>query len=132
MKQPRRAAGFTLLETLVALFLTALAVLAAAPMFIHAGHANDAGAGMGTVGSMAVDRLEQLRQIPWRDLDAGGSLATNVADFHDNSDAEFIVRWLITENASPTNTRTITILARSRMVTLGPRQSVEVTTVRAK
>ena len=48
---PRNAAGFSLLEALVAIFLTSIALLAAAPMFVHASHATDVSADMGSVGA---------------------------------------------------------------------------------
>ena len=126
------AAGFTLLETLVALFLTAVAVLAAAPMFIHASHANDAGAAMGTVGSLALDRQEQLAHEKWRDLDAGGSLTSDVAGYYDDSDPDYLTRWIISDNVTPSSSKTITVLTTARGSQLGPRRSVQLTTIRGR
>ena len=128
----RPSAGFTLIETLIALVLTAIAVLAAAPMFMHAANAQDAGADMGTVGTMAVDRLEQLRQVRWRDLDVGGSLTADVDGYFDDSAPDYLVRWQIVDNTSPTGSRTITVLATARTNRPGPRRRVEVTAVRGK
>jgi len=103
-----------------------------APLFIQAASANDAGADMGSVGAIAVDRMEQLRQELWRNVKAGGSLTTNVDGYFDDSDPDFLVRWRITDNASPTNTKTITVLAVARGNQTGPRRRVELTSARGR
>lgn len=128
----RDESGFTLLETLVALLLTSLVVLGAAPMFARAAHATDAGADIGVVGTLAVDRLEQLRELSWGKLTPGGSLLTDVVGYSDASSEEYIVRWTITNNASPSQTRTIEVLAAARNNPAGIRRQVTVTTSRGR
>jgi type II secretory pathway pseudopilin PulG len=125
-------AGFSLLEALVALLLTAGALLAVAPMFMQAARANDAGADMGSVGTIAVDRMEQLRQELWRNVKSGGSLTSNVDGYFDDSNPDFLVRWRISTNASPTYTKTITVLAVARGDQPGPRRRVELTSARGR
>jgi hypothetical protein len=132
MDGSRPAAGFTLLETLVALFLTTVAVLAVAPMFMHAAHGHDAGGDLGTVGVLAVDRLEQLRQVRWRDVEPGGSLTVNLAGYFDDSTPGYLVRWVVTDNPSPSGTRTIVVQAAARGNQPGPRRRVEVTATRGR
>jgi len=132
MTLPRNAAGFSLLEALVAIFFTSAALLAAAPLFVHASHATDAGADMGAVGAIAVDRMEQLRQELWRNFGTGGSLTTNVAGFFDDSDPDFLVRWQVTDNVSPSQTRSITVVVLPLTDQLGPRRSVEITSIRGR
>ena len=125
-------AGFSLLETLVALFLTGLAVLAAAPMFIHASHAQDAAADMGEIGALAVDRMERLRTVAFRDLTAGGSLSTNLSGFNDNSNPDYYVRWIVQDVGSPATSKVVTVAALARVSRPGPRRQVELTVVRSK
>jgi type II secretory pathway component PulJ len=125
-------AGFSLLEALVALLLTAGALLAVAPLFMQAASANDAGADMGSVGAIAVDRMEQLRQELWRNVRTGGSLTTNVDGYFDDSSPDFLVRWQISGNASPSYTKTITVLAVARGDQTGPRRRVELTSARGR
>ena len=129
---PRNIAGFSLLEALVAIFLTSVALLAAAPMFVHASHATDASADMGAVGAIAVDRMEQLRQELWRNLGTGGSLTSNVAGYFDDSDPDFLVRWQVSDNASPSQTKSITVLVLPFTDQSGPRRSVEISSMRGR
>ncbi len=129
---PRNVAGFSLLEALVAIFLTSIALLAAAPMFVHASHATDVSADMGSVGAIAVDRMEQLRQELWHNLDTGGSLTSNVAGYFDDSDPDFLVRWQVSDNASPSQTRSITVRVLPFTDQSGPRRSLEISSMRGR
>ena len=126
------SSGFSLVETLVAMFLTTIAALAVAPMFIQAARANDAGADMGSVGAIALDRLEQLTQQPWRDLQPGGSLTADVDGYFSASDEEFQVRWLITDDPAASKSRAITVVALARDGQIGPRRRVELTVIRGR
>lgn len=87
---------------------------------------------MGSVGAIAVDRMEQLRQELWRNVKVGGSLTANVDGYFDDSDPDFLVRWRITDNASPTHSKTITVLAVARGNQPGPRRRVELTSARGR
>lgn len=124
--------GFSLLETLIAMFLTMVAALAVAPMFVQAARTNDAGADMGSVGAIAVDRLEQLRQEPWRDLLSGGSLTENVDGYFSAAGTDFLVRWRILDDPTTTQSKAITVIALAREAQIGPRRQVELTVARAR
>ncbi len=125
-----RASGITLLETIVALFLVAVAILGAAPMFVRAAQATDASGELGTVGALALDRMEQLRRTAFRDLDAGGSLTANVAGYFDDSVSFHVVRWRIEDLVSPSRTKRIVVFAAERGTRLGPRRQVALTSLR--
>jgi len=124
--------GFSLLETLVAMFLTTVSVLAVAPMFIHATRANDASADMGSIGAIALDRVEQLTRQPWRDLQPGGSLSADVDGYFSASDQEFQVRWQITDDPTASKSRAITVVVVARDAQIGPRRRVELTVIRGR
>jgi len=132
MSRYPHAAGFTLVETLIALFLAAVTILAAVPMFMHAAQATDASGDRSRVGVIAVDRMEQLRHDLWRDLAAGGSLTADVAGYVDASDPDYVTRWEIVDNATPSHTKTIRVVALARGDLPGPRRSVELTLIRGR
>jgi len=124
--------GFTLLEVLIAVFLIGIGVLAAAPMFVYAMQGNATGADFGSVGAVAVERMELLRADSYTNLAAGGSLTTNTTGYFDNSDPEVLVRWVITDNMTPVGTKTITVRAVANRQVIGLQKDVELTTVRGR
>ena len=123
--------GFTLVEVLMALFLIGIGVLAAAPMFMYAMQGNATGADFGSVGAIAVERMEQLRAANFVTLTAGGSLAANVTGYFDVSDPDYTVRWTITDNVNPVKSKTITVRAVAERQVVGARKDVILTTMRA-
>lgn len=132
MSTRSNSSGFTLLEVIVALFLMALGVLAAAPMFIYAMQGNAVGGDLGTVGAEAVERMELLRSQGYTTLTAGGSLTAGVTGYTDTSDPDVIVRWLITDNATPIGTKTIQVRAIARRQAVGLAKQVTLTSVRGR
>ncbi len=132
ISEHRRQAGFTLVETLLALFLIALGLLSAAPMFIYGVKVTAASADVGTLSAGAVKKLETLRQATFSTITAGGSLSSNVAGFSDTSDPAFTLRWQITDDATPPKKKTITIVAiAKRRTTSGAQKSVQFMSLRA-
>ena len=132
-RSPRHTSdGFSLVEVLVALFLIGIGVLAAAPMFIYAMQGNAVGGDFGTVGATAVERMELLRATDYGSLAAGGSLTVGVANYFDNSDPEITVRWSITDNTTPAQTKTIQVRAIANRQVVGERKDVTLTTIRGK
>lgn len=126
-----RESGFTLVEVLMALFLIGIGVLAAAPMFMYAMQGNATGADLGSVGAIAVERMEQLRAADYVTLTAGGSLTANVAGYFDTSDPNYTVRWTIADNVNPVKSKTITVRAVAVRQVVGMRKDVVLTTMRA-
>jgi len=128
------ASGFTLVEVLLALFLIAIGVLAAAPMFVYAMQGNAMGADFGSTGAIAVERMEILRSTSYGNLPAGGDLASDVSaggvDYFDNSDPDYTVRWQIVDNVSPDDTKTITVRVTAVRQVVGNRKGVTLTTLR--
>jgi prepilin-type N-terminal cleavage/methylation domain-containing protein len=122
--------GFTLAEVLVAVFLVALVVLGAAPMFIQAQRGNATAGDLGAVGAKATERLELLREQDYDDLSPGGSLTANATGYFDAADPEVLVRWTIADNATPPETRRITVRAVALRQLSGPARSLTVQTLR--
>lgn len=126
------ARGFSLVEVLVALFLIGLGVLAAAPMFIYAMQGNATGADFGSVGAIAVERMEQLRSQTFVNLPAGGSLTVSTNGYSDLSDPDYILRWRITDNAAPPTIKTITVRTIAVRRVVGERKEITLTTLRGR
>jgi prepilin-type N-terminal cleavage/methylation domain-containing protein len=126
------ARGFSLVEVLVALFLIGIGVLAAAPMFIYAMQGNATGADFGAVGAVSVERMEQLRSQTWASLPAGGSLTVSQNGYSDLTDEDFILRWRITDNATPPTVKTITVRAIAVRQVVGERKEITLTTLRGR
>jgi len=127
-----RSKGLTLIEVLVALFLVAIGLLAAAPMFVHAMQGNATGGDFGSVGAMALDRLELLRATAYSGLVPGGSLTSNIAGYFDNSNSGFVIRWEILTNTTPAGTKIINVRAISNRPGTGPRREVTITSLRGR
>jgi prepilin-type N-terminal cleavage/methylation domain-containing protein len=127
-----RARGFTLIEVLVAMFLLLVGLVAAAPLFVYAMQGNASGADLGSVGAIAVERLERLRAEPYALLVAGGSLTTDVTGYTDNSEPGYRIRWEIVDNATPTKTKTLSLRVIALRNLPGVRREITVTTLRGK
>ena len=126
------ARGFSLIEVLVALFLIGLGVLAAAPMFIYAMQGNATGADFGSVGAIAVERMEQLRAQTFVNLPAGGSLTVSQNGYSDLTDPDYILRWRITDDVAPPTLKTISVRAIAVRQVVGERKEITLTTLRGR
>ena len=124
--------GFTLVEVLVALFLMGLAMMAAAPLFVHAMRENAAGADLGSVGALAVQRMEILRATDFYSLAAGGSLTITTGGFSDATDPNFTTRWLIVANGTPATMKTISVRVVATRRVHGQPKEVTLSTLRAR
>ena len=124
-----RSDGFSLIETLLAMFLLSLALLFVAPLFVYARKATAASGDIGSTGAIAVRRMELLRQTPFLGLTAGGSLTNDVAGFFDNSTAGYGVRWLVTDDANPAVIKTIQVRVVSTRAVLGVAKVVTLSAV---
>lgn len=129
---PRPEAGFTLVEVLVALFLMGLVLMAAAPLFVHAVRENAAGADLGSVGALGVQRMELLRAADFHDLSEGGSLSDDVSGFSDTADPAFTTRWQIVDNGSPATLKTISVRVLATRSVRGQPKEITVSSLRAR
>ncbi len=93
------APGFTLVEIVVALALLTVGLLGAARVLAAASAANVASKAMTHATVLAVDKMEQLRALPFDDPllqpSPSEALSTNVEGFVDRPDATFVRRWAI-------------------------------------
>lgn len=124
--------GFTLVETLVALFLLAIGLLGVAPLFVVGARSAAASADMGTVTARATERLEVLRATGFASLPAGGSLTTNVSGYCDTSRPDVTVRWTVANNATPATLKTVVVRAVATRQVMGLQKETTVSTKRGQ
>ena len=124
--------GFTLVEVLVALSLMFVMLLSTAPMFLFAMKETAAAGDLGVVGAAAVDRMEFLRTIDFNSLTAGGSLTLDVVGFVDGSNPDFVVRWQITDNATPTTVKTLNVRVVAARSPIGLPKEITVSSLRVR
>lgn len=128
----RRAAGFTLAEVVLSLFLVGIGVAAVAPLFVQGAWMTATSDAMGSASAAGIQRMELLRSTAFNTLVAGGSLTSNVTGFFDTSNPRVIIRWTIQDNASPATVKTITVRAIATRRVTGPQKRFEVTELRGR
>ena len=129
----RATEGFTLVEVLLALFLMWIGLMAAAPLFVYSVKETSSGADLGSVGALAVGRMELLRQAAFSGgLTAGGSLASNVVGYSDTSNPNFTVRWQIVDNGIPVTLKTLSVRVIATRQAMGLRKEITLTSLRAQ
>ncbi len=127
------AQGFTLLEVVLALAIMAIGVIATAPLFVYAAKENAGGGDMGSVGALAVERLEQLRGRSYYNLENGGDLQSNVDGFSDLSDPDFDVRWIVADSPNPpAGMKVVVVRTLSNREVIGKAKEVTVATLRSE
>ena len=96
-------AGYLLVEVLIGLFLLTIIILAMAQLVVLSVSANRAAVEYTEATYLASEKMEELVEIRYTTLDAGGSLDGNTTGFFDNPDvdgdeiADYERRWEITD-----------------------------------
>ncbi len=126
-----QSGGFSLVEILVAMFLLSMILLAVAPLFILAGRSTSSAGEIGNASAAAVQRMEQLDLVAFDTLTQGGSLTANQVGFFDSSNPEFLVRWRVTNNATPPTLKTVEVRVVAQNVPTGLPKEVRVVSLRA-
>lgn len=121
---PRRGAeGFTLLEALVAMFVTTLILLTIAELMITGLYVHRSATDVTETTALAQERLEELRNVEYDLLAPGGSIVVNAAGFSENIDVDrdgvndYARRWEIVDLGDRKEIRVRTI---SLLLAMGP------------
>jgi len=81
MSHPRDSqAGFTLVEALIAIVVLAFGLIAVSNLLVVATGSNGIANNATTSTALAMERLEQLKAVPFIQLAQGGSLTADVTD----------------------------------------------------
>lgn len=80
--------GFTLVEALVAMFVTTLILLSIAELMTASLYVHRSATDLTEATAMAAAKLEQLKKSGYGQLSAGGSIDVNSAGFFDNLDVD--------------------------------------------
>jgi type IV pilus assembly protein PilV len=104
--KPKKDAGFTLLEVIIAISIFSIGLLAIAAMQTSAIRVNSTAAQLTELNTWGMDKLEQLMALPYTDpsLDPAG----NTHQDPPNADG-CTVSWNITNNSPTQNTKFIQI-----------------------
>jgi prepilin-type N-terminal cleavage/methylation domain-containing protein len=123
--------GMSLVEVMVALFITALAALAVVPMFATAVSNNATGGDHGVLAAIAVEEMESLLAEDYARLYEGGSLSSNLTGYFD-VEPDYLVRWQIVNSIDPPNAKIITVRVIGEARGHVPAQEATVTTLKAR
>ena len=129
----KQAQGFTLVEVVIALTILAFGIIATIPMFVYAAKENAGSGDRGMVGTLAVDRMEDLRGGFYYSLDNGGSLTSNATGYSDTSNPDYDVRWTVATNPNPpTESKVVVVRAVAKRQVIGQPKSVTLVTLRVE
>ena len=102
MKVSIDSTGFTLLEILVALVILSVSLLALAGLMTMTTRNNSYGSHITEAATFAQDKLEELRAVPWGNVNTGGDQRAGATGVN------YIRNWNVVAN-SDDSLRTITI-----------------------
>lgn len=116
-------AGFTLVESLVAMFVTTLILLTIAELMITGLYVHRSATDITETTALTQERLEELRNTRYDELVAGGSIAVNAAGYSENIDIDgdgnldYSRRWEVLDHGDRKEIRVRTI---SLLLIMGP------------
>lgn len=120
-------AGFTLVELLIAMFLMTIIALALAQMVGVSVATNRASTDYVEATYAATDKMEELRDIDYVTLAAGGSLDADIGGFSDILDIDgdgnndYTRRWLVTDLG---DSKRISVRVIAQLAVFGPAKDV--------
>ena len=115
--------GFTLVESLVAMFVTTLILLSIGELMITGLYVHRSAEDLTETTALSAERLEELRNTQYDLLLPGGSIAVNAAGFSENIDMnedgvdDYARRWEVIDLGDRKELRVRTI---SLLITMGP------------
>jgi prepilin-type N-terminal cleavage/methylation domain-containing protein len=127
--------GFTLIETLVALFIVTIILLTLAQLMTFGFYVHRSATDLVQTTALAEEKLEQIRKLSYASVLPGGSLDVNVAGFFDNPDidgdgaGDYARRWQIVDLG---DRKEIWVRAQSTLRAIGEPKSATLVSVVAE
>jgi len=131
----RREAGFTLIETLVAIVILAFGLIAVTNLLIVAGTSNQVGNASSGATVLARQQMDILKATPYNSMTLGGDVDTDTAGFFRTETlpgvGQFRTRWAVIGIAGDNQLRFVQVRSESMSPLLRARSRVDLTTFRA-
>ena len=125
-------AGFSLVEALIAVFLSGIMLLSIAMMIGYGVTAHQVSVEISGASSLGEHKMEDLRNTDYLLLVAGGSIVADTAGFFDTQDvdqdgvSDFTRRWSIVDNGT---SKVLTVRVIVPRTTLGPAKQATFTSL---
>lgn len=126
-----REDGFSLIELLVAMLLITFCLLSIVPLFLISARSTASASEITTLSAEASERMEFLMWTDFDTLTAGGSLTSNSTGFFDSSNPDHLLRWTVTDDATPPTMKTIQLWAQAVRAPIGRQKEMTMMAVRA-
>jgi type IV pilus assembly protein PilV len=127
--------GLTFVETLVTTLLSAIAILGLVVLFSDSVKQNAVAADITVATSLAQDKMEELKNMDYGTLTAGGdagSATTMVSGYADHPDPYYTRLWEIDVNAPAAHMTTITVRVVSSRHLFGAPKACELNLTRSR
>lgn len=127
--------GFTLVETLIALGILAIAIIALVQLFTVSAKQNAVAADLTILTTLAQDKMEELKNLKYTSLIANGdagSVTTPVTGYFDDPDTFYQRLWKIDVDAPASNMTTITVKVNSSRRLMGNLKECELVITRSR
>ena len=98
--------GLTLIECLVAMVITMVGVLAVFQLVAYSVQTEQFSFRSIEANNLGGNKLEELK---FATLTNGGSLTSNVSGYYDNSNANYIIRWQVSDGSVGVGTKYVVV-----------------------
>jgi Tfp pilus assembly protein PilV len=134
-KRSRYQRGLTIIETLIATLLSAIAILGLVVLFTDSVKQNAVAADITVATSLAQDKMEELKNLDYSALAAGGdagSTTSRTTGYADDPDSYYTRLWEIDVDAPVAHMTTVTVRVFSSRQLFGAPKECELIMIRSR
>lgn len=131
----REQKGFNLIETLIAVAMLAIGIVALAELFAVSIKQNAVADDLTTISSYAQDKMEELKDMSYKSLTASGdagSITSAVTGYIDNPESYYQRLWEIDVDAPVTDMTTIRVTVKSSRRLIGEKKECTLVLTRSR